>query len=48
MATEEMIGKPTMVVEERLLLVSELREILRGEIAEKEIMQEVGEVNRTD
>ena len=41
MVTEEEIGKSTTVIEERLMLVPELKEVPGGEVAEEDVMQEV-------
>ena len=46
--TKEVIGKPTMEVETRLLLVRELIEGPGGKVAEDEITQEVVDGNQTD
>ena len=46
--TREVIGKPTMGVETKLLLVPELIEVPGGKVAEDEVMQEVVDKNQTD
>ena len=47
MRTEEVAGRPTMVVNERALLVSELKEVLVGETTEEDVMQEVVDKDET-
>ena len=47
-ATEEVIGKSTMVVEERLFHVSDLKETFGGEVAEENFSQEFCNENQTD
>ena len=45
---KEVIGKVTMVIEERLLLVPELMEAPGEEVAEDDFMQEAVDKNQTD
>ena len=44
----EVIGKPTMIIEERPLLVPELIKAPGGEVAEDDVIQEVVDKNETD
>ena len=46
--TKEVIGKPTMGVETKLLLVPELIEAPEGKVAEDEVTQEVVDENQTN
>ena len=46
MATEEVIGKPTMVVKHRILLVPNLKGTPRGEPTGEGIRQEIGNENQ--
>ena len=46
--TKEMIGKPTMGAETKLLLVPELIEASEGKVAEDEVTQEVVDEKQTN
>ena len=46
--TIEVIGKPTMGLETKLLLVPELIEAAEGKVAEDEVTQEVADENQTN
>ena len=46
--TEEVIGKSTIVIEDRLLFVSEFKEAPGGEVTEEDIMQEFVDENQTN
>ena len=46
--TEDVIGKPTTFIMERLLLVPRGKEAPRGDVTEEGVTQEVADRNQTD